>query len=38
MPGNLRLETGDKWIKIEKRKINAEAKKFENALEKIWDL
>ncbi|MFH0776865.1 MAG: argininosuccinate lyase [Patescibacteria group bacterium] len=38
MPGNLRLEVGQKWLSAEARKTAAEQKKFAAALRKIWQL
>lgn len=38
MPGNLQLAVGNKWIATERKKTNAEQKKFIDALKKIWKL
>ena len=38
MPGNLQLEVGNRWITTERRKTINEARKFKNALKKIWQL
>ncbi len=38
MPGNLRLDVGRKWLAAQSRKMAGETKRFENALEKIWQL
>ena len=38
MPGNLQLNVGFKWIAAEKKKMEVERSKFDNALKKIWQL
>ena len=38
MPGNLRLDVGEKWIARETRKTASERQKLDTALRKIWQL
>lgn len=38
MPGNLRLDVGQKWLVKNKKATESSAKKFQEALEKIWQL
>lgn len=38
MPGNLQLEIGQKWLAENKKLTNTASKKFNEALQKIWNL